>query len=258
MSTSNLGELDSVPKIRNNATLTTGDPTDIYKFSIDSRRSINLSLNEISSGDDADLQLYRDSNGNGRLDINGDQLVDSSLRGSNQDDMINFRANAGTYFARVQRFASGSSGSVTYDLDLSATRPEAPDPQRRPSNLLPTEVNVGTLSGTRTFSGSNNDSELISDSNTSDVYRFRMGTSGNFSLDLTGLSADADVRLVRDNGNRLIESNEIITDSTNGGSSDESIDVFLTGGVNYFVQVYQYAAQGFPGGTTDYTLSLSA
>ncbi|MDZ8190006.1 MAG: hypothetical protein RMX96_34870 [Nostoc sp. ChiSLP02] len=88
-------------------------------MNIDSTQNINLSLTNISANDDADLYLYQD-NGNGFFDA-GERQVGFSNTGSNRDDSLNLRANAGTYFAEVRRFSFGSSGDVSYDLALSAT-----------------------------------------------------------------------------------------------------------------------------------------
>lgn len=105
-------------------------------------------------------------------------------------------------------------------------------------DTLGTAVNVGTLNGTRTF----NDSVSVVDVN--DYYRFNIASQGNFSLALTGLSADADVSLLDSNGG-------VITSSTKGGSSSESINRTLNAG-NYYAKVYRYS------GNTNYSLSLTA
>ncbi|NEQ20682.1 MAG: hypothetical protein F6K28_15875, partial [Microcoleus sp. SIO2G3] len=53
------------PGTLHNRDLTPSDPTDIYRFEITNTNNINLSLHDISCGDDADLYLYRDSNAGG-------------------------------------------------------------------------------------------------------------------------------------------------------------------------------------------------
>ncbi|NEO37779.1 MAG: hypothetical protein F6J90_16170 [Moorea sp. SIOASIH] len=96
------------------------DRTDVFKFSVSNNSQINLNLYNISAGDDANLRLYQDTNNNGILDF-GDQQVASSLQGGNADDVINYSATSGTYFAQVIRYALGSNGIVSYDLELSGT-----------------------------------------------------------------------------------------------------------------------------------------
>jgi hypothetical protein len=216
-------------------------PNDVYSFSIagsnsDGTGNINLSLNHISAGDDADLVLFRDSNNNGMLD-GSDAQVASSVRGSNLDDSINVRTAAGGYFARVQRYAPGSTGDVQYRLDLSTANP---------SNLLPQENALGRLSsGSRSFNG------RMSDLNTSDIYSFSQTRFRKTAVSLTGLSNDADLRVIKDlNRNQIFDAGDrVVGSSTRGGSLSESLSV--RGAGDYLVQVYQYR------GDTNYTLGMN-
>jgi hypothetical protein len=256
--------LDSTP-ISQPGNISTFKPSDVYSFSVaedgfdvfnnPNKSNINLSLRDISAGDDADVSLYRDSNNNGVLDLTSDELITSSQRALNNDDLINVRTDAGDYFAKVDRWSAGSSGDVQYQLDLSAAKP---------SNLLPEEFSNVPLnfvqdndSDIRTFTGS------INAQNTSDVYRFSLANSGADSAQiyLTGLSADADVRVIHDfNQNQLLEpgsgfDRELFRSSTNSGSSNEDIFHYPGGSrspytSDFVVQVYQYS------GDTDYTLTV--
>jgi hypothetical protein len=232
--------LGSTP-VSQSGNLSTLKPNDVYNFSVagsntDGTGNINLSLNHISAGDDADLVLFRDSNNNGVLD-SSDTQVAASVRGSNLDDSINVRTTAGNYFARVQRYDFGSSGDVQYRLDLSAANP---------SNLLPQENSVGQLSsGTRTFNG------RISDQNTSDIYSFSQGSFRKTAISLSGLSNDADIRVIRDvNRNQIFDAGDrLVGSSTRGSSLSESVSVKGSG--DYLVQVYQYR------GDTNYSLGMN-
>ena len=212
---------------------------DIFQFNITGTSNINLSLNNISVGDDADLYLYRDSNRNGILD-NGDILVQSSKRRSNVDETINVGEQpGGIYFARVAYFNGGSDNTVYYDLDLSAK-------DIGPSNVIGVDVNLGNLNGHVTKHGS------LDSSNTVDTYLFNLNPnfSEGVNIKLSGLSANADIRLIQDSNNDgIVQDNEVIKSSINKGNSNESIleiDVFGT----YQLQVYQYS------GNTHYTVNF--
>ncbi|MGB3421397.1 MAG: PPC domain-containing protein, partial [Dolichospermum sp.] len=61
-------------------------------------------------------------------------------------------------------------------------------------NTLATARAVGTLTATQSFS------DWVGTGDTNDYYSFNVGTQSNFSLSLTGLSADADVRLLNSSG----------------------------------------------------------
>lgn len=224
MGTFNQGTLTTTPKASDRFTLNDSDPTDIFKFNVTGGlQNINASLTNITPGRDADLRLYRD-NGNGVFDA-GDTLINSSLKSGNADDAINTKGAPGTYFAQVSRFGSGN---VAYDLKLSANA--------GPSNVVAKETQVGTLSVDRTFSGT------INDTNTSDTYAFTLGTFKGVNLRLSGLSADADIRLIRDgNGNGVVDAGEEIRRSSAGGSASELIAGIEQSG-NYLVQVYQFGS----------------
>ncbi|BAZ21470.1 peptidase domain-containing protein [Kalymmatonema gypsitolerans NIES-4073] len=233
MSNFDVGTLPSNgnPVIRNNVALTPTQPTDVFEFRIGSTSNINVALTGITNGDNANLKLYRD-NGNGRFDA-GDQEIGSSIRGGNNDDSINLADRAaGTYFAQVNR--STSSGNVTYDLALST---------KDPSNLLPREVNLGNLSADVTRTG------RVDNSDTSDVYHFSLGFFEGVNINLSGLSSDADLRVIADtNNNRIIDPSDTIVSSTRAGTAPESIRLDDAG--SYFAQVYQFS------GNTNYNLTF--
>lgn len=92
---------------------------DVYEFDLSKASNLNISLNNISAGDDADLYLYRDSNGNGLLDAS-DELVSQSNNFGDSNDLINYEAVAGTYFTRIEFYNGGNDATIDYDLDLSA------------------------------------------------------------------------------------------------------------------------------------------
>ena len=244
MSTINLGTLTDSPQVGPEHILSIAEPTDVFQFSLASTRNINLALTDISAGDDADLRLYRDSNNNGVFDESSDQLITSSHLSGNVDDSINLQGQtAGTYFAQVERYALGSSGDVSYNLQLSST---PPGPTTSPSNLLPTEFEVANSHYSSSGTVGNND--------TADVYHFTLDGwkyGYSFSLELTGLSSDADVRLIHDaNSNGIVDTGEEIGRSQFGSTTSESIVTGFFGIGDYYVQVYQYS------GDTSYQLKM--
>ncbi|NCQ90497.1 MAG: S8 family serine peptidase [Microcystis aeruginosa LG13-03] len=192
----------------------TTDTNDYYRFSLGTSSNFSLNLTGLSA--DADVSL---------LDSNG-SVITSSTNGSTSNDSITRQLNAGTYFVRVYPY----SGSTNYNLSLAA----APDA----GNTLATARDI-TIGATPTSY-----SDFVGSTDTNDYYRFSLGTTSDFSLNLTGLSADADVSLLDSNGS-------VITSSTNGSNISESITRQLSAGT-YYVRVYPYS------GSTNYNLSLSA
>jgi hypothetical protein len=247
MATYNLGTTRTTPIFRNNFTLSTSDPTDVFRFSVGtasttSPRFLNLALTDISAADDADINLFRDVNNNGVLDSTDRQsgLVTSSTVNRNNDDSINVRlTTGGTYFAEVSRYAPGSSGDVRYDLRVSTNTSTA-------SNLLPTEVRVGDLNSDRTFSN-----QRVDNLDTNDTFAFTLGSFEGTNITLNGLTADADIRVIRDaNNNRIVDAGEVIRTSTNGGTTSDVISGLNDAG-NYFLQVY-----AFNGAQTNYNVTF--
>ncbi|WAL59419.1 hypothetical protein [Thermocoleostomius sinensis] len=226
-----VGTAGTTPISRNSYSVTTTDPTDVFSFDVfGSNQNINLNLHNIRYGD-ADIRLYRDNNYNGVVDAS-DTYITGSARGGTSDDSVNVSGlSGGRYLAQVYRY---SGTAVYYDLDISTARP---------SNLLSREVNVGALTSDRNYGGS------ISNYNTADVYSFSLGFYAGVNINLTGLSNDADIRLIRDNNNNgIVDSGEVVGSSTRGGTLSDSIRTDLSG--NYFLQVYQYS------GSTGYTLNF--
>jgi hypothetical protein len=224
----NVGALTAIPKEFADA-VGTSDAYDYYRLSLNVRSQLNLALTGSTAGGDADLYLF---NSTGQL-LNG-----SYQNGS--DEAVNQTLNAGTYYVRVTKFI----GDTDYILRLSAT---PASPTSTPSNLLPTEVDLGSLSAFPVLR-----TGTVDDLDTVDVYRFSVGTASNFSVSLTGLTADLDLRLFQDkNGNGIVDAGEELARSQLSDTTAESIRQTLAAG-NYFLQVYQYS------GESSYTLNLEA
>jgi Calpain family cysteine protease len=205
------------------------DTIDFYRLQL-SGSHLNVDLTGL--GADADLRLIRDVNSNGMIDYG--EILSSSSRGSIYDETINLSGlSGGDYFVEVRRF----SGDTSYTLRIS---------DAYTNDLLGVETNLGDLTGTQVFSG------RIDNNNTSDVYKFTASTVYNTNISLTGLSADADVRLIQDtNGNGIVDATDVVAGSYRGGSAAEKLNSAIPGWT-YFVQVNQFS------GTSDYHLGISA
>jgi hypothetical protein len=192
------------------------DTNDYYRFSLAQASSFNLSLTGLSA--DADVQLLSGTGG----------FIASSVNGSTTAETITRSLAAGSYVVRVYPYR----GNTSYNLSLFATPPD------NAGNTLTTARAIGTLTSSQSFS------DWVGDSDSNDYYSFSLAQAGNFSLSLTGLSADADVQLLSSNGS-------VLNSSVKGGSTAESISQFLNAG-SYAVRVYRYS------GNTTYTLTLAA
>lgn len=108
----------------------------------------------------------------------------------------------------------------------------------RAGNTMSRACNLGTLNGTRTVS------DWVGKTDTNDYYRFDLAQTSSLSLNLNGMSADADLRLLSSTG-------AVLASSVNGGTTADSISCSLAAGT-YYAQVQRYS------GNTNYNLTLTA
>lgn len=199
------------------------DTNDYYKFTLSSRSSFNLSLNGLSA--DANVQLLNSSG----------TLIRSSSNTGNTAEAIARPLAAGTYYIRVYR----QSGDTNYNLNVSAIADNA-------RNTLSRARNLGTLSTSNTYQ------DFVGTSDSNDYYRFDLSATTSVNIALNGLSADANVQLIRDtNNNKILDSGELLATSANTATTPEAIN--LTGLVagTYYVRVYPGT-----GASTNYSLNL--
>jgi Bacterial pre-peptidase C-terminal domain len=205
-----------------------GDRQDFYQIDLTADSVVDLSLSDLRR--DADLLL---------LDDNGEELVRSSEDGRSNES-IRQTLNAGTYFVQVKPFSS----RLKYTLTMAADGSESPV---TPPNNSPS-VNSDNTQSSPVFSQSGQ----VSATKSSNFYRFSTNQSGVFTADLTGLTGDADVRLVKDaNNNGTIDRGEVLAWQWERGTGSESIRKFVGAG-NYLLQVMSYNNQ-----TANYTVSTN-
>ena len=117
-----------------------------------------------------------------------------------------------------------------------------------PNGTLATAENKGTFNdGTFALSDS-----LGYNGDQNDFFYFYVDNRTNLNLQLNGLSADANLRLIKDqNGNKQIDSNELIAASELGGTLADAVSHILEAG-DYYVQVLS----GVAGTQTNYNLEF--
>lgn len=110
---------------------------------------------------------------------------------------------------------------------------------------MPAEVYLGPLGTTRTINN------FVGGNDSSDTFAFSLSSSQNVNLSLTGLSANADLRLFRARSSGgFLEPIEEVARSERSSNQSESIDRVLGPGI-YIAEVYQFS------GNTNYTLQIS-
>jgi len=199
------------------------DTQDYWRFTLSGTSDINIGLTGLTA--DADVQLLNSAG----------TVIGSSTRGGTNSEDIHFNASpAGTYYVRVFQF----SGDTNYNLRLSTADP---------SNILAPQENLGNIGNTAVIRAGS-----INSNNSSDFYRFSVASLANVNAQLTGLSADADLRIIQDvNNSGTVDAGDVTLASTSGGTTSENLNITALAGGNYFAQVYQFGSS-----TTNYSLRL--
>jgi hypothetical protein len=90
------------------------DTADVYKFGLSSTKTFSAKMIGLLSGQDLDLQLYRDKNNDGVLSSN--ELITSSHKLNSPNESFSKSLSAGTYYVKVV----GVNGETNYHLTLNA------------------------------------------------------------------------------------------------------------------------------------------
>ncbi|WP_182830391.1 pre-peptidase C-terminal domain-containing protein [Tautonia rosea] len=214
------------------------DPEDLYTFELTAVSELVVTLDGLDQGDLA-LALGRDTNGDGIL--SPDEVIASSDEEANAAESIHRRwLPAGNYLLQVLRM----SGNSDYMLQATATPSSVPVDQA--GNSIATAFDLGPLSAPISLSG------FVGEIDPVDLYKFTVSTRTGLRIDLTGLSADADLWLFNaTNGDVSFGPEAVLARSTNPGDSDESITLTGLAPGTYVLRVNQFE------GDTDYDLSIT-
>lgn len=197
------------------------DRADYFQFALSQPSNFSLDLNQLRR--DADVRL---------LNRRGRELAVSNQAGR-QPERINLALRRGTYFLEI----SPKQGNTRYKLTLT------------------TDVAIAPTSGLESAEPQSPEftrRQQVNANSPNNFYRLNLTQSGIFTANLTNLTGDADVRLIRDtNQNNRIDQGEILAWQWERDRGSEFIRRFLQSGT-YFVQVTSYNNQ-----TADYTVSTN-
>jgi hypothetical protein len=183
-------------------------------------------------------------------DLNQDGTTDLLWRNASTGELLGWF---------VQNGSMAASTSVSKEPDLNwqpiASFERSATPLATPTQASPTP---GAVVSSNSITSVVNEAPIFSlgdrvdAGNSSDFFGFSVGQSGVFTAGLTGLTGDADVRLIQDtNGNGTIDTGEVLAWQWERGTKDESIRKFIAPG-SYFVQVLSYNNQA-----ANYTVSTN-
>ena len=228
-----LGDLTNLESARSSSGTVdqTDNDKDYFRFTLTDQSVMGLVLNGLSA--DADLYLLNFSH----------QEIANSQRGDTDDESIIHVLGPGTYYVRVDAYAAGT---IDYNLLYTRSRPTTPEhgvvaPDEAESHEP--EVDLGDLTGQVSAQESSGTASGTVDDQ---YFRFTLTGPSRIRLELTDLSADADLYLL---GVSDVETQ--LANSELGGTADESIVRWLGAGT-YHVRIIP-----FDSGTIDYTLGSS-
>ena len=196
------------------------DEFDTYQFRLTRRHSVRFELSGLSS--DADLRLYNAA---------GNEIAVSVLRGTSVDSIVR-TLDAGTYYVHVNAFAS--SGTISYRFRYG--------PAWSPSGPINSLGNITSQTSTRFRYGTVN-----TVTNDFDYYGFTLTSTRNVRMTLSGLNADADLRLYDSSGRTL-------RSSSRSGTRVDTILYRLTPGT-YYIGVDAYTSRTVIGYALSYSTS---
>lgn len=214
------------------------DPDDFYRFQLSAMSDLDLALAGLDQGDVA-VAIGRDENLDGILDP-GEVLGYSDAEGNAAESLHLDRLPAGSYLVWVARV----SGNSTYQIQVTSALSTIP--ADRAGDTIATAFDLGALAAPVRVT------DFVGNVDPIDYYRFSITSLTGLSIELSGLSADADVEIGRDtNHNGILDPGEVLASARNPGSDADSITLAGLAAGDYVVRVYQYE------GDTPYRLSLT-
>lgn len=202
----NLGRLKDTKSVT--GLVSRSDRFQVYQFRLNDRSSLKGTLGNLTGGN-ADLEL-----------LNGDRRRIAQSRKAGADS-ITQTLDAGTYFFRVKQ----RSGSTNFRLSLASTPFLLPDTAGNRQGKAQ-QISLGATS--TSFIDS------VSRSDRNDFYRVDVTTPGNLSLNLNGLTGNADLQVLNLDGS-------VIASSANPGTTTESLNLNLGAG-SFFLRVFPKTA----------------
>lgn len=154
---------------RGNPVLGADDVDDYYRFTLGTQGPYRFTGQISGLTGNADLQLIRDDNLNQKVDADKDEvLATSSNLGTTTDTIAMTLVTPGTYYLRVFRPGSGTTGSANYTLTMTAVSTDTA------GNTLKTAKNKGALTTSTTI----NDAEFVGAIDLHDFYSFTVPGPG--------------------------------------------------------------------------------
>ncbi|MGK7921294.1 MAG: pre-peptidase C-terminal domain-containing protein, partial [Trichodesmium sp.] len=193
------------------------DKKDFYKFNVNEKTDVDIELGGLSGN--ADVYLLN----------NQGKVLKKSVKGGKKVEDIEEPLEPGTYYVRVQ---SKGNANANYTLSLDGELPDMA------GNSLNKAYDLGVLHDDQKIQ------DFVGKSDKKDFYKFNVNEKTDVDIELRGLSGNADLYLLDNQG-------KVLDKSTKGGKKVEGIEEPLEPGT-YYVKVQSKNKRV----NADYTLSL--
>lgn len=221
---------------RGDAVLGADDVDDYYRFTLGDTGPYIFTGQILGLTGNADIQLIRDGNLNQKVDVDMDEVLATSSNPFTANDLIVMPLfTPGTYYLRVFRPGSGTTGSANYTLSMTASSIDTA------GNTLATAKNKGALSSTPIT-----DSGFVGAIDLNDFYSFSVAGPGVVTVARNADVSGIGVEIINSAGEVLANSGGVQT--FNGPIK---LAASLPAAGTYYVRVLTN------GINSNYTLSLS-
>jgi hypothetical protein len=205
----------------NNLSINAPNNDDYFHFTAAAAGSLSANLTYTAGMGPVQLYLY-DAN---------QQLIASSTSVLGNTQSLTLPVSAGNdYYIRAAGY--GGATNPNYSLTINA-----PTGTTTPGGDPTTAQQLGVLNGSRSYQG------FVGSSHPNDYYQVTQVNFGKFIANMSGLAANANLQVLDSRGN-------VLANSTNSGTTAESVSVSLSPG-SYYLRVYQVS------GDTNYNLLVA-
>ncbi|HEX4797229.1 MAG TPA: PPC domain-containing protein [Humisphaera sp.] len=197
------------------------DPNDFFSFTVPVAQSVTVTLTGLSA--DADMQVQTPTG-----------VVGEGLNPGTTAETVTATLQPGLYYVDV---ISPELATASYTLTIKPSI-QGNVPPDNAGNTLALARNIGALSGTQAFN------DFVGSVDTNDYYKFTLANKSNVTLNLSGLSGNADLQLLNSTGGSLAT-------SAKTGTTADIITKTLDVGT-YYARVYPIS-----GASTNYSLTMT-
>jgi len=221
------GSIDTTA--RGDPVLGADDVDDYYRFTLGTSGPYNFVARLSGLDGNADIELSRDDNLDQKVDED-EILAVSAGTGTFNDSIARALDTPGTYYLRVYRPGSGTTGSANYTLSMTATSTDTA------GNTLATAKSIGNLPAP--LASTLVAGQFVGRIDLDDFYSFTIPAAGNLFVTTTPVNTALLTEVIRDaNANLAIDPGETLAGSVKALATNGQFTVSLPAAGTYYLHV---------------------